>query len=247
MDYLSLKSSYWQQQVERVDRVRQQISDRLNVSSGRTIPDSDDLAMATGRRLLAAVMFLDISGFSSRGSETEEEQKSQMAALNLFFSEMIKVAEDYGGTVEKNTGDGLMAYFEDRAGTANGSHRSVACSLTMFAAANTLLNPILNRSNIDAINFRICIDYGTITIAKLGAARRFNAIVAIGTTANIASKMLAVAKAGELLIGENVRKQLPEYWRSTWTSLHSYHTGWIYRASGLPYSFYLYNGRWRLA
>ena len=37
-----------------------------------------------------------------------------LAALNLFFSELVKVAEDYGGTVEKNTGDGLMAYFDER-------------------------------------------------------------------------------------------------------------------------------------
>ena len=31
--------------------------------------------------------------------------------LSLFFSEMIRVVGDYGGTVEKNTGDGIMAYF----------------------------------------------------------------------------------------------------------------------------------------
>jgi adenylate cyclase len=39
-----------------------------------------------------------------------------LRVLNLYFSEMIKIAEEYGGTVEKNTGDGLMAYFEDNSG-----------------------------------------------------------------------------------------------------------------------------------
>jgi len=38
-----------------------------------------------------------------------------LRVLNLFFTEMIRIVEDYGGAVEKNTGDGLMAYFEDRA------------------------------------------------------------------------------------------------------------------------------------
>jgi class 3 adenylate cyclase len=36
--------------------------------------------------------------------------------LNLHCSEMTRVAEEYGGTVEKNTGDDLMAYFEDNSG-----------------------------------------------------------------------------------------------------------------------------------
>ncbi len=246
MDFDGLKTAYWNEQIARVERVREQIATRLSISRGRTIPDPSDLAIATGRRLSAAIMFLDISGFSSRPSETEEEQASQMAALNLFFSEMIKIAEDYGGTVEKNTGDGLMAYFED--GTSNppenGSHRAVACALTMVAAADILINPILVRSGIEQIKFRICIDHGNITISKLGAPRRFNAIVAIGTTANLASKMLSVAKAGEILLGENVKKALPVQWQTSWTSLHTFITGWVYRSTQLPYSFYLYNGRW---
>lgn len=83
-----------------------------------------------------AVLFLDISGFSKRPSETEEEQGMLLRVLNLFFTEMIKIAEEYGGTVEKNTGDGLMAYFEDGAGNPpeRGAKRAVACALTMMAA-----------------------------------------------------------------------------------------------------------------
>ena len=53
-----------------------------------------------------AVLFLDISGFSVRKSETVEEQGMILKILNLFFTEMIRIAEEYGGTVEKNTGDG---------------------------------------------------------------------------------------------------------------------------------------------
>jgi len=34
-----------------------------------------------------------------------------------FWVKWVKIAEDYGGVVEKNTGDGLMAYFNDGEGT----------------------------------------------------------------------------------------------------------------------------------
>lgn len=63
-----------------------------------------------------AIMFLGISDFSSRPAESSAEQLTLLVALNFFFGEMIRIAEDYGGTVEKNTGDGLMAYFEDAGG-----------------------------------------------------------------------------------------------------------------------------------
>jgi site-specific recombinase XerD len=44
-----------------------------------------------------------------------------------------------GDTVEKNTGDGLMAYFEDGGQQGEpGSKRAVACALTMMAATLTV-------------------------------------------------------------------------------------------------------------
>ena len=224
--------------------MRQQIRDRLNVAAGRIVPTESDLSISTGRRISAAVLFLDICQFSSRRSESEDEQKLLLAILNLFFSELVKIAEDYSGTVEKNTGDGLMAYFDDSSTDSNGSHRAVACALTMFAAAENLLNPLLVQSGIPRIDFRICIDHGNITIAKMGAARRFSSIVAIGTTANIASKMLSVASANQLLLGANAKKALPQLWQTEWTTLHTYHTGWEYTLTKTPYPFYLYTGRW---
>ncbi len=246
MNYNVLQETYWAEQIARIERVRQQIVNSLNTSAGRIVPESSDLTIGTGRRLSAAIMFLDISSFSSRLSETQEEQEQILAILNLFFSEMIKIAEDYGGTVEKNTGDGLMAYFEDGGSSSSetGSHRAVACSLTMMAACENLINPILVRSSIEPLRFRIAIDHGNITIAKVGARKRFNAITAIGATANLASKMLGTAKSGEIILGENAKKGLPPEWQTTWTKLHTYQTGWVFRATKLPYSFYYYNGRW---
>lgn len=48
-----------------------------------------------------AVMFIDICGFSSRPMETLEEQDLTLRVLNLFFTEMIRIAEEYGGNVER--------------------------------------------------------------------------------------------------------------------------------------------------
>ena len=198
-----------------------------------------------GRRLGMAVLFLDISGFSGRPSETTDEQSLLLKVLNLFFTEMVRIAEDYGGTVEKNTGDGLMAYFEDGGGDPpeSGCKRAVAASLTMMAANESLIRPILDATPVPDIKFRVSIDYGWVTIARLGAARRFNANVAIGATANFACKMLGFASPGDIVIGAEVRGRLPTGWHQ-YTELMPVTTGWVYRQSGLAYTLYKYTGRW---
>jgi adenylate cyclase len=245
MEYDSLQTLYWQSQIARVGASRDKLAAMVPAQPGRVIPDDEDLAIGQGRRLKMAVLFLDISGFSQRLSETEDEQSMLLKVLNLFFTEMIKIAEEYGGTVEKNTGDGLMAYFEDGAGTPaeKGSKRAVAGALTMMAANEHLIKPILDATPVPDIKFRISIDYGTVTIARLGPPRRFNANVAIGATANFACKMLSLAQPGEIVIGASVRDELPQEWHQFMQHVPAA-TGWNYRLNGLPYPLYKYTGRW---
>jgi adenylate cyclase len=243
MNFDGLQGSYWNSQISRVAKLRERISTSTTTASGRVVPYDDDLAIGEGRRLQMAVMFLDISSFSQRPSETEPEQDLMLRILNLFFSEMIKVAEDYGGTVEKNTGDGLMAYFEDN-GSEKGTKRAVACALTMMAANQHLIAPILAATPVPELQFRVTIDHGPVTVARLGAARRFNANVAIGATANFAAKMLSFAEPGEVVLGEAAKDQLPLAWQTAFTELITTETGWTYRQSGRPYGLYRYTGRW---
>lgn len=247
MNYDALQKDYYAKQVERVEVLRCKIVERGDAATvGRVIPEDDDLVLGTGRRLNMAVMFIDLCRFSGRAAESLSDQDMLLRVLNLFFTEMVRLAEDYGGTVEKNTGDGLMAYFEDRGGTPaeDGCKRAVACALTMMHANMNLINPIITGSGSEAIQFRVCIDYGPVTIARLGAAGRFGALVAVGTTSNVASKMLADAGPGEILLGENVVKRLPSAW-SGWWSLKKADTGWLYTSSNTPYRFFLYTGRWK--
>ena len=158
---------------------------------------------------------------------------------------MIRIVGEYGGTIEKNTGDGLMAYFEDGGGDppADGCLRATSCALSLDYARASLINPIIVASNAEPLNFRITIDYGYVTIAQIGAARPFGSLVAIGATANLASKMLDAADENQILLGENVVGRLPAHWQK-WCVLHKHDTGWIYRQSQAPYRFCRYSARW---
>lgn len=243
-----LTSAYRRAQIDRVVATLNKITARPSVfAQGRVIPQSDDLAIYDGRRLEATVLFLDICKFSSRPCENAEEQLVMVQVLSLFFTEMIRIIEDHGGFVEKNTGDGLMAYFaKNDLPSVSIQQRALTCTLTMFSAADTLINPVLANSNIPTLDFRVCMDHGNITVAKVGAARRFNGIVAVGTTANIASKMLSVAKANTILLGDAMLPGIPQSWVKEFVQLESKDTGWTYRQSQTPYSFWRYTGRWKV-
>lgn len=247
MNYDALEQTYWEAQKKRISALVEKIAARPKIGDGRIVPDDTDLSIGDGRRLSMAVMFIDICGFSSRPMETIDEQDLMLKVLNLFFTEMIRIAEEYGGNVEKNTGDGLLIYFNDNEGSPPeiGPKRAVACALTMFAATKYLINPVLINSNTAPINFRASIDYGNVTIARIGAPKRFNANAAIGATANFASKVMRHAKDNEIVIGESARNKLPESWRESWTEIVPEPTGWIYTENNLPYKLYRYIGRWK--
>lgn len=237
--------TYRDNQLTRTLATLERIRSRGPVAAGRVIPDADDLPIHAGRRLDATVMFLDISKFSQRPAWTEQEQNILLRVVSLFFTEMIRIVEDFGGVVEKNTGDGLMAYFvKDPGDTVSMQQRALSAALTMFYAADNFINPILRSSQLEALDFRVCMDHGPITVAKVGSARGFNGIVAVGTTANIASKMLSFAEPNSILIGSGMLEGIPLYWRKQWVQFKTMDTGWIFRSNGTPYAFWRYTGRW---
>lgn len=242
-----LTRAYFIKQVNRNLAAVNKIRERSQVTAGRVIPSSGDLPLHAGRRIDATVMFLDISKFSGRPSWTDTEQENNLRVLSLFFSEMIRIVLDYGGTVEKNTGDGLMAYFtHDSTSGVSSQQTAVAAALTMFSAASAIVNPLIVQAGLVPLDFRVCLDHGPITVAQVGVARDFSGIVAIGTTANIASKMLAFADPNTILIGTKVYEGLPASWQSQYVTFKTADTGWFYTDNKVPYAFWLYHGRWTM-
>jgi class 3 adenylate cyclase len=62
----------------------------------------------TEQRLLAAIVFTDVAGFSTR---VEREESVTLALLERDFLTMRLFSSMFGGTVIKSTGDGLLLYF----------------------------------------------------------------------------------------------------------------------------------------
>lgn len=231
------KQIYLDRSIERTVARIQVLRDRLNgVTEGRVMPTSDQVAIGSGRRFRVAVLFLDICSFSARPNWTEHEQKTMLVLMNTFMAEMMNVVHDFGGTFEKNTGDGLMAYFgETGASDFDRVRPAVEAAVVMHYLNDNVISPWLrDQCGIQPVRFRVGIDVGPVTVANVGNRGRDSSLVAIGTTANLACKLMGLIENGGICIGHNVYQALPLNWEGSCVATAS-SSGFVYISTQQPY------------
>jgi adenylate cyclase len=235
---------YLQDVLARGNRRVEVLKDRIEgIVAGRVMPDRDDVTIGSGRRFDLAILFLDICSFSARPNWMPEEQETILKIMNMFMAEMLSIVHDFEGVYEKNTGDGLMAYFGEKAGTpADKIKPAVEAALVMHYVNDRYLTPWFENEGFAPITFRIGIDYGPVTIARVGIHGDKSSLVAVGTAANIASKLMNRIPNGGVCIGETIRANLPHNWAGTCRKCDE-NSGFIYVQTGLPYAAWELNHR----
>ncbi len=239
--------SYLDKVTARLDTsIRKFAEVRNAINKGLVIPDEEDLDIGKGRGLDLAVLFLDICSFSSWPQGRHSDQKEILSIFNIFMAEMMRIAEDHEGEVEKNTGDGLMAYFGGSGSlpATDACNSAVSAAITMLYVGQNFINPALKRDGFREVDFRIGIDYGPVTVAVVGGKRKFKSRVAIGASAIIANRILDECGANQLVVGKMVEDNLPDG-RKKHCHLLKSDTGWVQGTEKKPYPYYRYEGRWK--
>jgi class 3 adenylate cyclase len=173
------------------------------------------------RRLRLAVMFLDICQFSQIDSEDDDDQEKVLKVLNLFMAEMLSITKRFGGHFEKNTGDGLMTYFKEST-IAESAKRALDAAITMHHYNDHVISPRLKNLGLPEVKFRVGIETGSVVIANVGVRGRdgdHRSLLAIGNTANVACKLMALIPDGGVLLGFGARAHLPSEWQAQTTFL----------------------------
>ena len=231
--------------IERTDKRISALNQKLlEVKPGEQMPVEDQVTIGSGRQMEVSVLFLDICGYSNWFNDSYDAQKFVLAVMNIFMAEMMNIVRDRKGEFEKNTGDGLMAYFGCESNDPKEcDQHALEAALTMHYFNDHLLTPYLIKNGYEGLKFRIGIDYGKVTIGRVGIPGGMNSFVAIGTTANIACKLLNIAGPGEIVVGQHVKNNLPIGWHQFCQSFPQ-NTGFIYILNNLPYWAFKYTGRW---
>lgn len=219
---------------ERFEKRLKRLGEILPIRGGRVVPNDDDLMIGDARRLKLAVLFVDICRFSQIPSFEDDEQENVLKVINLFMAEMLQVVRMHGGEFEKNTGDGLMAYFKESS-DASSTMRAVEAAVTMHCYNDQVISPRLKRLNLPEITFRVGIETGTVTVANVGiAGGNHRSLVAIGSTANIACKLMSLIENGGIVMGNYARSLLPADWQKETTPVGTL-PGFVLRGTQDPY------------
>jgi adenylate cyclase len=143
------------------------------------------------------------------------------------------VVRTHGGDFEKNTGDGLMAYFKDGS-EAECTQRAVDAAVTMHCYNDQVISPKLKALGLPEIKFRVGIETGLITIANVGVRGDHHSLVAIGNVPNIACKLMNLIPNGGIVVGSYTRNLLPQEWQKETNSIGPL-PGYVLQGTSTPY------------
>jgi adenylate cyclase len=160
-------------------------------------PDSIQLG---GVNQIVTVLFADIRGFTSLSELIEPDEVVTM--LNVYFSEMVEIIFQHGGTIDKFMGDGLMALFGAPYTSPNDAANAVRAGIEMQRRLNVIRSTFSRKdgSALD-VNIGIGINTGNVVVGYIGSQRRTD-YTAIGDTVNLAARLEHEAGRGELIISE---------------------------------------------
>jgi signal transduction histidine kinase/class 3 adenylate cyclase len=158
---------------------------------------ADDPLRSHRRKLTVA--FVDLRGFTAFSETAEPEDV--MEVLREYHAALGKLVLAYGGTIERFLGDGFMAFFNDPVPVDDAAERAIRMSLAIRERATELT--VKWRKHEYDLSFGVGLAEGYATIGTIGFEERLD-YGAIGAVVNLAARLCAEAKPGQILIPQRV-------------------------------------------
>src|SRR5438477_4967925 len=188
-------------EIERISRLKRFLSPavaELILSSG------DDKVLESHRRAIT-VVFCDLRGFTPFAETAEPEEV--MAVLREYHASLGELIHKYEGTVERCAGDGVMILFNDPLPCPDPSLRAVKMSVEMRDQMSSVA--VQWRKYGHELGFGVGVAHGYATLGRIGFEGRFD-YSAIGTVVNLAARLCADAKDGQILVDSKVQAAIGE-------------------------------------
>jgi len=146
----------------------------------------------------AVIFFSDIRGFTPMSSEMSPDDLASL--LCDYFTDMVDIVFEYGGTLDKFMGDAIMAVWGAPLQRADDADRAMNAAVEMMAALKEL-NTQWSAMGRPPIEVGIGINYGEVFAGNIGSNRRLEYTV-IGDPVNVAHRLCSQASPGQILVTE---------------------------------------------
>jgi adenylate cyclase len=196
---IGIKNSQYAEQIRREAMVRSNFERYFAPNVAAEIAQQAGAVRLGGERRPTTVLFSDIRGFTAIAESMGPDLIAQL--LSEYFTDMVDVIFDYGGTLDKFMGDAIMALWGAPLGHADDPDRALQAAIEMQHAL-TRLNQRWVSEGRPEIRVGIGINHGEVFAGNIGSHRRLDYTV-IGDAVNVASRLCAEAGPGEVLVTEN--------------------------------------------
>jgi class 3 adenylate cyclase/predicted ATPase len=147
------------------------------------------------------IVFIDLVGSSELGELLEPEDL--MEVIRRYRDACGATIRRYGGSIARQVGDGILAYFSYPVGTENDPERAVRASLDIARDIAQLATPAPA-----PLRVRIGIATGRVIISDMLAGGTADLRTIIGSAPNLAARVQAVAEPGWVVIAAEVHERV---------------------------------------
>jgi class 3 adenylate cyclase/DNA-binding NarL/FixJ family response regulator len=155
-------------------------------------------------RFDAVILFADLRGFTRMAEKLSPTQV--VLLLNEYFSLLTNVTYRYNGVIFNMAGDSLLVGFGVPFEQPDAAERAIKCGNQMLAEFDALSTQWRAKHGLET-GLGIGVNKGEVVEGNVGTAAYSNFTI-IGDAVNIASRLMQRARAGELLLSDNVMEVL---------------------------------------
>jgi adenylate cyclase len=188
-------------ELERVGKLKRFLAPQL---AELIVARGDEAVLETHRRDIV-VVFCDLRDFTAFAETAEPEEVLDL--LREYHAALGPIVSASEGTLDHFSGDGIMVFFNDPVPVADASERAVGMAIDMRAAMAGLQTQWRRQGR--RIGFGAGIARGYATLGQIGFADRID-YTAIGTVCNLAARLCAEAKDGQILVSQRVAAAVEE-------------------------------------
>ena len=183
------------EELGRVGRLKRFLAPQL---AELIVSQGDEKILESHRREIV-VVFCDLRGYTAFTETAEPEEVLDF--LREYHGALGPLVAQFEGTLDQFSGDGIMVFFNDPVPIPDPAERAVKMAVAMREAAGTLIADWRRRDR--ELGFGAGIAQGYATLGQIGFAER-SGYTAIGTVCNLAARLCAEARDGQILIAGRV-------------------------------------------
>jgi adenylate cyclase len=185
------------EELGRVGRLKRFLAPQL---AELIVSQGDEKILESHRREIV-VVFCDLRGYTAFTETAEPEEVLEF--LREYDGALGPLVSQFEGTLDQFSGDGIMVFFNDPVPCPDPAARAVKMAMAMREAAGKLIADW--RRHGCELGFGAGIAQGYATLGQIGFSDR-SGYTAIGTVCNLAARLCAEAKDGQILVSSRVAR-----------------------------------------